>query len=313
MTYYDEQLRDLQEQISRFRQQTAKRRELLNQKNTLQEQVRRLETVMRNEQADVEKLEGHSLAAFYYYVIGKRDERLTAERQEAYAAKVKYDSAAGELEAVAAEIRALDAELLQLRGCEQRYEAVLQAKKSALKEAGSPHAEEILQLEERMAFLESQRKELREAISAGTSAQSTAERVLTSLSRAENWGTVDLLGGGLVSDLAKHSHLDTAQTEIAYLQTQLRRFKTELADIQIHADTQVNVDGFLRFADFFFDGLFADWSVMGKIRNSQDSVSNTLSQVRRVLSRLNSMLRTAEQDYAEAKRKLDVLVLGAQL
>jgi len=33
---------------------------------------------------------------------------------------------------------------------------------------------------------------------------------------------------------------------------------------------QVNVDGFLRFADYFFDGLFADWAVLDRINQSQE-------------------------------------------
>ena len=41
-----------------------------------------------------------------------------------------------------------------------------------------------------------------------------------------------------------------------------RRFKTELADVEITADLQITVDGFLKFADFFFDGLFTDLSLI---------------------------------------------------
>ena len=46
---------------------------------------------------DVDRLEGRSLSAFFYNVIGKMDEKLTQEKQEAYAARVKYDAAAREL------------------------------------------------------------------------------------------------------------------------------------------------------------------------------------------------------------------------
>lgn len=71
----------------------------------------------------------------------------------------------------------------------------------------------------------------------------------------------------MLSDMVKHSHLDEAQQRVKYLQVQLRRFKTELTDVTIHADIQVSIDGFLRFADYFFDGLFADWAVLDKINN----------------------------------------------
>ena len=47
-----------------------------------------LDVYKRQEQADVDRLEGHSLATFFYQVIGKMDEKLDKERQEAYAARV---------------------------------------------------------------------------------------------------------------------------------------------------------------------------------------------------------------------------------
>lgn len=311
MTYYDEKLKVLQEKISRSRQLTSMLNELRSQRDTIAARVRELEAIKMDEQADVDRLEGRSLASFFYNVIGKMDERLNKEREEAYAARVKYDAAARELEAIDGDIRRCESELSGLRGCEREYEATLREKANAVKSAGGAHAEDILKLEERHAYLESQKKELREAISAGNSARSTAESVLSSLDSAEGWGTWDLLGGGLLADMAKHSHLDEAQGAIERLQSQLRRFKTELADVTIHADMQVNVDGFLRFADYFFDGLFADWAVMDKISQSKSQVQSTKNQIDSVLSRLNSMMSAAEREQAQTKSKLDALVLEA--
>lgn len=313
MTYYDEKLQQLQEQMARSKQLEAMIKELRNQRDSLTAQVRELESIKLEEQADVDRLEGRSLAAFFYNVIGKMDEQLDKERQEAYAARVKYDAAARELEGVEADLRRYESELSALRGCEHRYDEVLKEKADAIKAAGGSNGEEILKLEERNAFLESQKKELQEAISAGNAALSTTQQVLSSLDSAEGWGTWDLFGGGLVADLAKHSHLDEAQGAIEQLQSQLRRFKTELADVTIQADLQVNVDGFLRFADYFFDGLFADWAVLDKINQSQSQVQNTKSQIASVLSRLDSMMRTLEQEQVQIKSKLDTLVRDAQL
>lgn len=313
MTYYDEQLQQLQAQMARSKQLEAMVKELRSQRDLLVAQVRELESIKLEEQADVDRLEGRSLAAFFYNVIGKMDEQLDKERQEAYAARVKYDAAARELEGVEADLRRYESELSALRGCEHRYDEVLKEKADAIKAAGGSNGEEILKLEERNAFLESQKKELQEAISAGNAALSTTQQVLSSLDSAEGWGTWDLFGGGLVADLAKHSHLDEAQGAIEQLQSQLRRFKTELADVTIQADMQVNVDGFLRFADYFFDGLFADWAVLDKINQSQSQVQNTKSQIASVLSRLDSMMRTLEQEQVQIKSKLDTLVRDAQL
>lgn len=313
MKFYDEQLRQLQNQIARKRQLEAKVSELRAQRSGLSERVRELKTILLSEQADVEKMEGRSLTAFFYHVMGKRDEQLNKEREEAYAAKVKYDTAARELALVEEDLARAEAELSRLCSSEQQYVSVLQEKAAAVKAAGGAAAEKILQLEERMAFLKSQNRELKEAVSAGNSALHTAKQVLSSLDRAEGWGTWDLVGGGLISDLAKHSNLDEAQRRIEALQSQLRRFKTELADVKISADMQANVDGFLRFADYFFDGLFADWTVLGKIHQSQEQVRSTRDQIEAVLSRLTGMHRGVEQEQTQLQNKLDALVRDAKL
>ena len=105
MTYYDEQLQRLQAQTARAKQLESMLRELRSQQAALSARVQELEAVKRKEQVDVDRLEGRSLAAFFYNVIGKMDERLDKERQEAYAARVKYDAAARELEAVESDLR----------------------------------------------------------------------------------------------------------------------------------------------------------------------------------------------------------------
>lgn len=313
MTYYDQQLRQLQAQCSRKKQLEAQVCELHSQRGALESQVRELQAVMQKEQADVERLEGRSLAAFFYQVIGKMDEHLTKERREAYAARVKYDAAARELADTEDDLRRSEEELTLLHGCDSQYEAVLQEKAEAVKAAGGPTAAEILRLEERKAFLTSQKKEVEEAVWAGDAALSTIQSVLESLDSAEGWGTWDLFGGGLVADLAKHSHLDAAQFAVEQLQSQLRRFKTELADVTIHADVQVNVDGFLRFADYFFDGLFVDWAVLDRISQSKSQVQSTQSQIEEVMARLQAMLQNADGELAQIDQQLDERVLSAQV
>ena len=96
------------------------------------------------------------------------------------------------------------------------------------------------------------------------------------------------------------------------LQVQLRRFKTELTDVTVHADIQVNVDGFLRFADYFYDGLFADWAVLDKIGQSQTQIHKIRGQIGNVLSKLDELLRVANGEQNMAKVQLDELVVQAK-
>lgn len=308
MNHYDEQLRELQAQCTRKKKLEASAAELRTQRDTYRLRAQELEQSFQQEQADVDRLEGRSLSAFFYNVIGKMDEKLTQEKQEAYAARVKYDAAARELAGIEEDLHRCEAELESLQGCESRYEAVLKEKIQAVKKAGGDVAEQILKLEERTAYLESQKRELEEAVSAGRAALTTADQIAGSLDSAEGWGTWDLLGGGLISDLAKHSHLDDAQASVEFLQSQLRRFKTELSDVTISADFQVNIDGFLRVADYLFDGIFADWTVLDQIHQSQAQIQDTRSQICNVLDYLHALMDRTAAEQADLRHELEELV-----
>lgn len=313
MSYHDEKMQLLRRQVEQKKHKESKLKELYTQRATLSAKVDVLRKEKLDEQADVDRLECHSLTSFFYGVIGKMDEKLDKEREEAYAASVKYDVAAHELSSVEEDIKRYEAELGELRECEQQYAQVLKDKLEAIKSFGTQEAEGILRTEEHISYLEGQAKAIQEALRAGQVALETTDSILSSLDSAEGWGTWDLLGGGLLSDMAKHGHLDEAQQRVEYLQVQLRRFKTELTDVTINADMQVNIDGFLCFADYFFDGLFADWVVLDKINQSQTQVQNTKSQIECVVNRLTAMLSATVKSLENEKAVLSDLIAKATI
>lgn len=311
MTVFDEKLQELQGQMARQKKLRAMVEELYRQVDALTAQERELAAARMQEQADVDKLEGRTLAAFFYGLTGSKEERLEIERQEARAAAVKHDAVVLQLRDAQEELRVRQKELDGLRGCERNYQDTLREKAQAIKTAGAADGSEILRLEEAIGKLDAQQRELREAISAGERARSQADRVLAHLDSAEGLSTWDMFGGGLLTDLAKHDELDQAQGQTEQLQIYLNRFKTELADVTIRADIQVQMDGFTRFADFFFDGLFADWAVRDHIHQSQDRVQNTRVQISSVLNRLEQMRRENERERTRTKEELDRLILQA--
>ena len=309
----DEALKSLQSQTLEKKRLDARLRELYAQRETLQKQTEGLELARQKEQADVDRLEGRSLAAFFYHAVGRLDEQLDKERQEAYAAQVKYDAAARELAAVEADAASCEVRLSQLEGCKQRYETALAEKAAALRESGSAAAQELLDAEARIADLEGQLREIREAADAGEAALNAADQVLETLDSAEGWSTWDVVGGGLLADLAKYEDLDNAQEQVEQLQEKLRQFKTELADVTIEAELQVSVDGFLCFAYVFFDGLFADLAVMEHINDSQKKIRNTQKEIQAVLDQLTAMRKEISADLDSERERADRITLDTPI
>ena len=305
-------LKALWEQVAEKKVVDAKYQELQAQRKTVAQRVRQLEKVKQSEQADVDRLERGSLAAFFYQVVGRMDEKLDKEQQEAYAARVRYDAAARELASIDADLARLEARLKGLSGCEQRYQDALMERFREIKETNSPAAQELMESESRVVELKLRRREIREAVQAGNTALKQAGAVLESLDSARGWSTMDLVGGGIWSDPAKYDHLDEAQEQVEQLQVDLRRFKTELADVEINADIQVTIEGFLRFADFFFDNLFTDWEVRDRIDQSIDQVRDTKRQIQRVLDKLERMEGSIKAQLEDETEKQEQIALHAE-
>lgn len=264
MNYYDSELQRLQSEIMEKQRTDAKLSDLLLQQSDLEKKTEELEKTMQKEQDDVDRLNGRSLAAFFYRATGKIGEKLTKEEAEAYAASVKYEAAKNELQAVSDDIDYCQRRLSQLQDCEQQYEKVLEEKTEQIKKSGVPEAGRIMNLENEIAFLETQQKEIQEAVTAGKRALDITRKILEDLDSAKNWSTFDLMGGGLIADMAKYDRLNKVQDKIQDLQAALRGFRTELADVteRISGDLHVEIGDFLHFADYFFDGLFTDLSLI---------------------------------------------------
>lgn len=307
----NETLKQLHENVKRAQHLEAMLQELCAQRQELVPKVQELDAQRLKEKADVDRLEGRSLAAFFYGVIGKMDDKLDQERAEAYAASVRYDAAARELSFVEDSIQRAEAELDGLKGCDARYEQLLSQKTAELKAAGGENARKIMELEGRLMELECERKELHEAIHAGQSALEAANRVAAELEEASSWSTFDIMGGGILADMIKHEHMDAAQNKVERLQVQLRNFKTELADVHVHLDVQIRLDEFTRFADYFFDGLFVDWTVRDQIKRSQAAIDQTYGDIQRLLDRLRAMDESAEARRRQFQTELDELVIAA--
>ena len=291
MNYYDSELQRLQSEIMEKQRTDAKLSELFLQQSDLEKRTDELEKIMRKEQDDVDRLNARSLTAFFYRATGKMGEKLTKEEAEAYAAAVKYDAAKNELQAVNNDIEYCQRRLSDLQDCEQQYEKVLKEKTEQIKQSGVPEAGRIMQIENEIAFLENQQKEIQEAINAGNQAFYIARKILEDLNSAKNWSTFDLMGGGLIADMAKYDKLNKVQDQIQDLQNALRGFRTELADVteRISGNLYVEIGDFLHFADYFFDGLFTDWMVYDKINDSRNRTMQTSDQIQKILGQLNEM------------------------
>lgn len=109
------------------------------------------------------------------------------------------------------------------------------------------------------------------------------------LSSARNWGFLDVLGGGLIVDLIKHSKLSNAKTSMDRVNYLLQELRRVLNGISMPGDYSMNVGGFATFADFFFDSGIVDVYMTAKIMSSLNEVRNLKNRCYELRSRLSNV------------------------
>lgn len=135
----------------------------------------------------------------------------------------------------------------------------------------------------------SQAVEIDEAIAAADEALGYLDDAADQLGRAGNWGLADMLGGGFFSTFMKHRRIDDAQESIENARRAVRKFAKELQDVHSSHALNVEVDGFLQFADYFMDGIVADWLVQSKIDKSKRQVKEARREVQQLRNELAAM------------------------
>ncbi|MCC8137584.1 MAG: hypothetical protein LIO76_05875 [Clostridiales bacterium] len=129
-------------------------------------------------------------------------------------------------------------------------------------------------------------REVREAITAANRALDSLENAEHELKGAKKWGVLDIFGGGAVTTLLKHGRMDRARRQIEDAKYYLQMLKKELRDIDIPMNLNLEVGGFLSFADLFFDGVVADWMVQSRINDAQRQVEMAHGKVLEILGNL---------------------------
>ena len=136
---------------------------------------------------------------------------------------------------------------------------------------------------------ELQQKEIREALVAAQETLELLEQAKALLDSAGNWGLWDMLGGGMLVTYMKHSKMNKAQETMEQAKRSVLRLQKELRDVDRTLDVSLHVDDFLRFADYFFDGLIADWLVQSRIQEAKEQVTEAKRIICRVMDSLRSL------------------------
>ena len=267
-----------------------------------------LKIILDKERKDVEDLESLTISSLFSTILGNKYERIDKEKQEYIEAKLKYEEWMDKLGRLEEEIKQLKTSLIDYGNIKSDYKDLISEKEELIIKEGGSEGIKLKNLTMNIDESKIDIREVSEAVDAGERTLDSLREIRKKLKSAKGWGTWDILGGGLISDMAKHSSINEANKISFDVQHNLELFKKELSDVNEFTDIQVNLSSFAQFADFFFDGIFADWFVQTKINKSLNNVDDAIEKIQEIIDDLNRNLLNLEKSLSEKKSNLkDIL------
>ncbi|RRF88795.1 MAG: hypothetical protein DUD33_09990 [Coriobacteriaceae bacterium] len=129
-------------------------------------------------------------------------------------------------------------------------------------------------------------RDVQAAREAGQRALASLREAEKSLDSARNWGFVDILGGGLITSLVKHSRMDDASEAIERAQTDLETFAKALKSVSGVTGVRLERDGVLEAFDVLLDNSISDLFVQSHIEDARSQVKTSISRVTAILAEL---------------------------
>lgn len=263
-------------------------------------------------QGEMEELQKRSLKNMVLGLRGQRELRLEQLEQEARLVEVELRDIQRKLEECGVKIKSLEATRQGFGDPERRFRDSYEKLKTILKNE-EHHGAEITQLEKAIYTLDKQLREIDQAIGSGGLALQEARNIQKTLRDARGLGVLDTAGGGVAATAVKHKKINEARRQSDALRSRISQFNSELTDVNIGFHLgQDDVSDFLRFADFFLDGLLADWAVQMRIGDSQQEIAGVESSLCSMVTRLEQMNRTMQHERYKLKEQQKVLVLGTK-
>lgn len=246
--------------------------------------------ILEKEEKDVIKLQSTGISSLFLSLMGKKEDKLDKEREEFLTARMKYEECLESIRELEAEIHYANVELKKYKNANEEYLKAIKDKRKVLLKEDTIESRHLKEGLEKINEIKLDIKEINEAIHAGEKTNSSLEIMKEHLNTAKGWGMWDMLGGGLISNIAKHSAIEKANQIAHSTQSNLKSFQKELSDVNNFTEISVDLSNFATFADFFFDGFFVDWFVQSKINNSISNVDNAYNEINDILIKLKNEL-----------------------
>ena len=298
----------------------------LRNANKLNEQKRLIEKQLERAQQDIykhsialnhirtklDKLEGFSFMNMIRTWTGQQDELRAEKIDKAAVLELKINEAKKMQEDLTIDLAQAKSKLTQIneRHLQEALSQLNARKKGYLQVHEPEQAKKLEQLAHEEIVTKQLIVEMKEAEEAGETALTKLGQAAASLHSANGFSTWDtFLGGGLIATHLKHDALNQSENYLHDAQIALQRFHNELLDVHDLSTKSLHVetDGFVKFADYFFDDIFSAWSVHSKISTAREQVSRVQDDVHNTIWRLQDKHHKAVEHLQSLEREKEAI------
>lgn len=295
--------------VSRLNEQ---KRLIENQLERAQQDIYKHSIALNHIRTKLDKLEGFSFMNMIRTWTGQQDELRAEKIDKAAVLELKINEAKKMQEDLTIDLAQAESKLTQIN--EQHLQVALNrlnAKKKGYLQIHEPEqAKKLEQLAHEEIVTKQLIIELKEAEESGENALTKLGQAAASLHSANGFSTWDtFLGGGLIATHLKHDALNQSENYLHDAQIALQRFHNELLDIHDLSTKSLHVetDGFVKFADYFFDDIFSAWSVHSKISTAREQVSRVQDDVHNTIWRLQDKHHKAVEHLQLLEREKEAI------
>lgn len=258
---------------------------LNREKQELEQEMLSLKVAAHNEQADVDNLEAFSVKGLLLSLTGRKEERLEQERQEARAAKSKFDTAQSRLQSVSAQINSGNVELKVLAGADAAYWQFLCE--------GCPAAASDLQIRElsqKQIYLES-------TLSAAEEANAKIDMLTKKIGNIQKWS-------GVRSAVGNTPGVASADDGLRGAERGAQQVLNDLLELlnQVQQELALDLENFRGIGDAYLEDLLTDAIITAR-------TEKVLIAIRSAAWQLDAGIRKLNGKIAENRIKLQKAVL----
>ncbi len=285
---------------------------LLDDRSLAEVHVSKLTVLEKSRDKTQQKLDeitgGSAFASIKHGMIFNRSGKTDELRAAIATLTAEHRDAVDKLQVISKRIADAEAELLAIKGCEERYQTLLREKKEYIIAIAEPESELLMQMDRELQAVEMKSRALDKALQSGVQTRDHLKRLVADTGNARP-GSHPVLVEGTISVASRNSSSAAARNLFPKTMDLVRQFTRDLSSLNVRVNVSMNFES--RF--FAPRRTVLSLETGSDIDHAYDEVCRTRDDVNLALEKLNALQEEITRKKVELHQKIEELLLNTIL